>query len=781
MAVNDRTRRVVPTGADGDESKTWRLPRPDVHQPPGVRTMPLGVLPAGHELCDDCMVKETLSPHESQRPGLYYCVAPEGDVVVKVAPADYPPKPDVWRQLPDLQHPNVLRTYRTVEVGFFFYEVQEYCNEGTLADRLTREDQRFSTFTADWVMDELMPQIHAGLKYLHERDIVHRDVKPSNIYRKRSADGKGTLVLGDFDISAVLDRTHTSRDTQRIAGTWYYSAPEAFPRFVDEQAVTRRGRVTRSADYYSLGVTIVELLQGTTSLHMCELPDLFDFYLQGNVVEIPRNIPERLSLLLRGLLIRNRQARWGAEEIDRWLRNAVTVEDRKRIRDDTSYVLPRVSQPYRLKEHSPVDLPGLADAMYREPDAATEDLMSGDILLHWVGAIDANKAREIRSMREHLRQKPDLALFAAIMICDPSRPFIFAGGQEAHSSSDWFDFARSLAAAEAGSEAMLGRLATWLRLKVEPEERIAAGVQGILTSPPDVRFEELAYLIDPGRPYTIAPGIEASTPPEIARATYGSPGDWAKKMPDCYEASFKLWKGGFLSAWMRQRGLGAVAGQAGRVEADLTGQPYAAFEVVLRLLCPDLPPVQVKLDLAEVGKGLRVARGQSRTIALPYSTVGCGMPFGGLKIEDGRPGLSLSDQLIRSRSGVVHLELDSRAGIPMFRAFRGRIHLEGGYTSLAGGPVAFTYSVRLPVALTLSRIALGVFLGGILAGVPRWIVADFGITAPPHPHYDPHWLWNATRAGAFPFLNFIGAAAVTVGVFYAAWRVWLWAMSESKA
>lgn len=780
--VDDRTRKIAPPEDGGEEGTgTRKLAMPAGPVTAGPPAMPLGRLAPGHVLCGDCTVEQTIRPHESQQPGIYRCVAPEGDVIVKVAPAAHPPRSDVWEKLPELVHPNVLRTYRTTEEGGFFFEVQEYCNGGTLADRLTRGDKSFTTVTADWVLTQFVPQAHSGLEYLHARDIVHRDVKPSNIYCQRTAGGGEILVLGDFDISAVLDRTHTSRDTQRVAGTWYYTAPEAFPRFVDERGATRSTRVTRMADYYSLGVTIVELLQGTTCLHMCELPDLFDFYLQGSVVAIPENIPERLSLLLRGLLIRDRRARWGAEEVGRWLRGEVSAGDRRRINEDAAYVLPRVSHPYRLKEHSPVDLPGLADAMYREPEAATEDLMSGDILLSWIGAIDANKAREIRSVRERLRQKPDLALLAAIMVCDPFRPYIFGDGQEVRSAGEWLDHMGLLPAGEAASEDRLSRLATWLRFKWEPDERLAEGVEGIIASPPAVRLEELSYLVDPARPYSIAPGLEAATPEAVARAAYGNPEDWSRTIPDCYNASFRRWQEGYLHAWMRQRGLGSLAEQAAEVEEGLSEHPFAAFEAVLRLLCPELPPVQVELDLARVRGGLRVPYGQSRTVTLPYATTGCGVPFGGLEIEDGQPGISLSDQLIRSRSGAARLTLDSRGGLPVSRSFRARIRLTSGYAVLAGGGVSITYGVRLPAALTLGRIGLGLLLGGIIFGLPRWIISELGITVAPQPAYDAEWLWEAIRAGEWPYLYFIGSAAMIGGACYAGWRVWLWAMSKSES
>lgn len=83
-----------------------------------------------------------------------------------------------------------------------------------------------------------------GLKYLHSQNIVHRDIKPANIL----LDSNFHVKLCDFGISGVITETMKRRFSS--VGTPYYSAPEQ---------VTQRG-TTFSADIYSLGVVIMELL-----------------------------------------------------------------------------------------------------------------------------------------------------------------------------------------------------------------------------------------------------------------------------------------------------------------------------------------------------------------------------------------------------------------------------------------------------------------------------------------------------------------------------------------
>ncbi len=642
-----QTRRV----ADVEASATFRVTEDGVLEgaPVAGEHHPLGVLPPGRILCGDCRVERTLQPHESQRPGLYLCAAPEGNVMVKVAAANYPPKAELWQKLTFLRHAHVLRTYRTVEEGGFYFEVQEYCPGGTLESRVPKPGTDIAPPSPEWVMETFVPQVSAGLKYLHQQEIVHRDVKPANVYLN-TVGGFQALVLGDFDISSVLEQNRTSRDTQRTAGTWYYTAPEAFPRFVDDSAGGRRGRITRSSDYYSLGITLIELLLGTTSLHLCQLPDLFDFYLQGGRVELPTGIPGRLTLLLRGLLIRNRGTRWGAAEIDHWLHNETTDDDLKKIHDDEYYELARASRPYRLKSYFAVDLPSLAEAMFREAEIATEDLITGDVLLNWIGNLDPTVAREIRRDRDQWYPFPEMVLMCAIMHCDPTRPFIFSDGGEAQNAVEWIKHAvdlanRSIIRKETfNTTTLLPQLSVWLRLKAVPQPELAERVLAIRQSPPDIQLEELLYLLLPNRPYEITPGVAVRSPQELVEKTYGALEEWKRNRPAVYMASYQRWRDGALCAWLRQRKLETLSVKCDEVREHLAEEPWAAFETILRLLDPALPPVMVEADLTDLQPCCRVLYGTEKQYTIRYAARGRGEPFCALKLQ-ALKGVRLHEQL----------------------------------------------------------------------------------------------------------------------------------------
>ncbi|HOF86839.1 MAG TPA: protein kinase, partial [Armatimonadota bacterium] len=776
------TRRMT-VGEDGTVRVEW------VRQ--GGRRLALGVLPPGAILCGDCRVECTLHPHETERPGLYLCQAPEGRVVVKVYAGNYPPKPELWEKLPRLDHPNVLTIYRTLDDDGFYCEVQEYCAGGTLFDRVPRLGSGVPPASPEWVASAFIPQVNEGLRYLHEHDVVHRDIKPANIYIKEEG-GRETLVLADFDISSVLDQTRTSRDTQRAGGTWLYTAPEAFPRFVDDHASSRRGRISRGSDYYSLGITLIELLMGTTSLHLCQLPDLFDFYLQGGRVEIPRGIPSRLALLLRGLLIRNRRTRWGYEEVARWIAGQNSDADLQKIHDDEFYELARAGRPYRLGELVAVDLPTLADAMSREQETAKEDLMGGEVLLNWIGTLDPNLARQIRRDREYWRQQPDVALLCAIIRCDPTRPFLFADGTEVYTAEEWLRHAIHVVSQSPGliegyaTNVLLHQLEHWLRLKAEPEEMLADGVLDIAYSPMRVRLEELAYLFQPERPYYVMRGVALRTPKEIVEFTYGKPEDWKRKRPACYDAAYQRWFEGGLCAWMRQRGLIELAKQADEIRDGMPDDPAAAFETILRLLDPALPPVQLEADLSHLAQGSVIFFGQKRAVSIRYRTRSAGVPFGAFTLANAPPGVAIVDGLVRKRDGTVELTIDSTHDIAVFKKYPVELTFTSGIAALAGR-VSFIFEVQYPTSETVNRCLIGAGIGAGLLMLPRLVLAILNSiysTASSVVTLDnilDPGLWGRITNLEYPRWPLVTAfLLLAVGIYFACW-CWVRALRGSKA
>ena len=101
----------------------------------------------------------------------------------------------------------------------------------------------------------LMRQIAKGIAFLHQNNIVHRDIKPGNILLK-SCKGYAVVKLGDFGLSKFLDPNDMTSAMSSNVGTLTFKAPEFWDRQPDE-----RVRYHRNIDVYAAGLTFTAMLQ----------------------------------------------------------------------------------------------------------------------------------------------------------------------------------------------------------------------------------------------------------------------------------------------------------------------------------------------------------------------------------------------------------------------------------------------------------------------------------------------------------------------------------------
>ncbi|TNJ29413.1 Kinase, NEK [Giardia muris] len=123
--------------------------------------------------------------------------------------------------IPSLEHPHVLRYHRVHDDpdNGTAYLVMDWCS-GTLLDEVRGRGERGEPFRDDEVW-RCLREMASGLAYLHERGLVHRDLKPGNIFLAPN----GRLVLADFGL--VRDAAR-SRQMSTVAGTELYMAPELY-------------------------------------------------------------------------------------------------------------------------------------------------------------------------------------------------------------------------------------------------------------------------------------------------------------------------------------------------------------------------------------------------------------------------------------------------------------------------------------------------------------------------------------------------------------------------
>jgi eukaryotic-like serine/threonine-protein kinase len=141
-----------------------------------------------------------------------------------------------------LNNPNIVKVYGSGVVEGRPYMVNEYIDGRTLRDKLNvASGHNLPPFEAC----EVMLQLTSGVQYIHEHGLIHRDIKPDNLFYLPD----GSVKIADFGISTPLGEKNKS---DAVTGTVYYTAPE----------ILMGGEAGVASDIYSMGIVFYEVLTG---------------------------------------------------------------------------------------------------------------------------------------------------------------------------------------------------------------------------------------------------------------------------------------------------------------------------------------------------------------------------------------------------------------------------------------------------------------------------------------------------------------------------------------
>jgi len=146
-----------------------------------------------------------------------------------------------------LGHPNIVAIHEVgVHEGQPFF-VMDYIKGPSLAQRISDLRFRISDFkqSARW-----MKTVAEAVHYAHERGILHRDLKPSNVL----IDAQDQPRVTDFGLAKRFEGDSQVTFTGQVLGSPNYIPPE--------QALGKRGKVSRQSDVYALGAILYHLLTG---------------------------------------------------------------------------------------------------------------------------------------------------------------------------------------------------------------------------------------------------------------------------------------------------------------------------------------------------------------------------------------------------------------------------------------------------------------------------------------------------------------------------------------
>ncbi|XP_061473994.1 serine/threonine-protein kinase Nek4 isoform X2 [Rhineura floridana] len=193
--------------------------------------------------------------------------------------------------LSQLKHPNIV-TYRESWEGEdgLLYIVMGFCEGGDLYHKL--KEQKGKLLPESQVV-EWFVQIAMALQYLHEKHILHRDLKTQNVFLTRS----NIIKVGDLGIARVLENQYDMAST--LIGTPYYMSPELFSNKL----------YNYKSDVWALGCCAYEMATLKHAFNAKDMNSLVYRIIEGKLPPMPKDYSIQLKELIRTMLSKKPEER----------------------------------------------------------------------------------------------------------------------------------------------------------------------------------------------------------------------------------------------------------------------------------------------------------------------------------------------------------------------------------------------------------------------------------------------------------------------------------------
>ena len=197
--------------------------------------------------------------------------------------------------LSSLKHPNIVECVDSFIEKCCLHIVMEYVDGGDLSQIIEKR----RTPPEEKEVIRLLIQVIIAIQYIHKHKIIHRDIKPQNIFLTK----EGVVKIGDFGISKSLDSTSALAKT--CVGTPCYLAPEVWG-----------GRAYDSkADMWSVGCVFFELCSLKKAFEGKSQKELVDKILIGRHEQIPVQYSSDLRHIIDGLMAMDPAKRPSAAQV----------------------------------------------------------------------------------------------------------------------------------------------------------------------------------------------------------------------------------------------------------------------------------------------------------------------------------------------------------------------------------------------------------------------------------------------------------------------------------
>lgn len=260
----------------------------------------------------------------------------------------------------------------------------------------------------DFIHTVLVPNLNEVLHYVHEKGIIHRDIKPQNIL---FSDDKNSIKITDFGILSIADGTSSITSTHRTNG---YAAPEIYTGVADYES-----------DYYAMGITLLSVL-----IH----GDVFEGYpeeqimrntIYGTIPHLNRKkfsvsemtLKDRIEGLICGLTIIDIKKRWGYEQVKQWCEGKLHFPEDLEQEEKREF-----EKPFIWEEEYCYTASSMALALSKSWEKSKRESGRG-LFADWLKFYRPDIATDLYYLIENSRWKTDaekdIGLFKVIYTIDP--------------------------------------------------------------------------------------------------------------------------------------------------------------------------------------------------------------------------------------------------------------------------------------------------------------------------------------------------------------------------
>ncbi|CAD8163976.1 unnamed protein product [Paramecium pentaurelia] len=187
-----------------------------------------------------------------------------------------------------MRHPYIITYRESFMEKKCLCIVMDYADGGDLYGKIAKQKELGILFSEEQILDWFV-QMALAMNHIHERKILHRDLKTQNIFLT----SKNDVKIGDFGIARVLQHTYDCAKT--AIGTPYYLSPE----------ICQEKPYNQKSDIWSLGCILYELTTLNHAFDALSMKELVLKILRGTYPPIPSQYSSELQSLIADMLIKD--------------------------------------------------------------------------------------------------------------------------------------------------------------------------------------------------------------------------------------------------------------------------------------------------------------------------------------------------------------------------------------------------------------------------------------------------------------------------------------------